>query len=48
MPSYRLLSLIVGLQGIRQIPIADYDQVFAPVLYRRHRRRQGRRSAAGA
>ncbi|WP_273462777.1 thiol-disulfide oxidoreductase DCC family protein [Sandarakinorhabdus limnophila] len=48
MPRYRLLAWIVGLPGIRQIASAAYDHVFAPVLYRRHRRRQGRRSAAGA
>ena len=48
MPRYRLLARIVGLPGIRQIAGAAYDHVFAPALYRRHRRRQGKRSAAGA
>ena len=48
MPRYRLLARIVGLPGIRQMASAAYDHVFAPALYRRHRRRQGKRSAAGA
>ena len=44
MPRYQLLAQIVGLPGIRQIASAAYDHVFAPALYRRHRRRLGRKS----
>lgn len=44
MPRYRLLAQIVGLPGIRQIASAAYDHVFAPALYRRHRRRLARKS----
>jgi predicted DCC family thiol-disulfide oxidoreductase YuxK len=47
MPRYRLLARIVGLPGIRQIASAAYDHVFAPALYRRHRRRQGRNQRTG-
>jgi len=39
LPRYRLLGQILGLPGIRQIASAAYDNVFAPVLYRRHLRR---------
>jgi predicted DCC family thiol-disulfide oxidoreductase YuxK len=39
MPKYRLLAKVVGLPGIRQIAAAAYDHVFAPALYRWHRRR---------
>jgi len=44
MPRYRLLGQIVGLPGIKQIASAAYDHVFAPALYRRHRRRVDRKS----
>ncbi len=47
MPRYRLLARIVGLPGIRHIASAAYDHVFAPALYRWHRRRLGKNSAAG-
>lgn len=47
MPRYRLLARIVGLPGIRQIASAAYDHVFAPALYRRHRRRMGRNGQPG-
>lgn len=36
MPHYRLLGRIVGLPGIRQIAIAAYDHVLAPLTYRWH------------
>lgn len=50
MPRYRLLGRFVGLPGIRQLASAAYDHVFAPALYRGHRRRlsKNRRSATGA
>jgi predicted DCC family thiol-disulfide oxidoreductase YuxK len=44
MPRYRLLAQIVGLPGIRHVASAAYDHVFAPALYRRHRRRLDRKS----
>jgi hypothetical protein len=36
MPRYRLLGRLVGLPGIKQIAIATYDHVLAPVIYRWH------------
>jgi predicted DCC family thiol-disulfide oxidoreductase YuxK len=39
LPRYRLLARLVGLPGIRQTACAAYDHVFAPLLYRAHRRR---------
>lgn len=48
MPRYRLLAQIVGLPGIRQIASTAYDHVFAPALYRRHRRRLGMNPVANS
>ena len=39
MPRYRRLARIVGLPGIRQLAVAAYDHVLAPVIYRMHQRR---------
>ena len=39
MPRYRTLGRIVGLPGIKQIAIAAYDHVLAPLIYRWHLRR---------
>ena len=47
MPRYRWLARIVGLPGIRQMASAAYDHVFAPALYRRHRRRVGTNREGG-
>ncbi|WP_439547227.1 thiol-disulfide oxidoreductase DCC family protein [Sandarakinorhabdus sp.] len=44
MPRYRLLAKIVGLPGISHVASAAYDHVFAPALYRWHRRRQSRKA----
>jgi len=44
MPRYRLLGKLLGLPGIRQLASAAYDYVFAPALYRLHRRRSARKS----
>lgn len=46
MPRYRMLAQVVGLPVIRQIASAAYDHVFAPALYRWHRRRLGRKSGS--
>lgn len=42
MPRYRLLAVIVGLPGIRQIASIAYDHMFAPALYAWHVRRISR------
>ena len=44
MPRYRLLGRVVGLPGIKQIAIATYDHVLAPVIYRWHLRRVKRQA----
>lgn len=43
MPRYRWLARIVALPGIRQAATLVYDHVLAPLLYRAHLRRLGRR-----
>jgi len=48
MPRYRFLGRIVGLPGIRQIAVAAYDHVLAPVIYRWHLRRVRRQAARTA
>ena len=45
MPRYRMLGRIVGSPGIRQIAVAAYDHVLAPVIYRWHLRRLRKQSA---
>ena len=48
MPRYRTLGRIVGLPGIKQIAIAAYDHVLAPLIYRWHLRRVRKRSTRKA
>ena len=45
MPKYRWLGRIVGLPGIKQVACALYDFVLAPIIYRWHLRRLGKRAA---
>ncbi|MBJ6371337.1 thiol-disulfide oxidoreductase DCC family protein [Sedimentitalea arenosa] len=40
MPRYRLLAMLVGLPGLRQLAGLVYDRILAPRLYRRHLRRR--------
>ena len=42
MPKYRWLGKIIAFPGIRQISIAGYDYVLAPLIYRWHLRRRKR------
>lgn len=39
MPRYRYLARIVGLPVIRPLAGFAYDRIVAPIIYRRHRRR---------
>jgi hypothetical protein len=48
MPRYQTLGRIVGLPGIKQIAIAAYDHVLAPLIYRWHLRRVRKRSTRKA
>jgi hypothetical protein len=43
MPRYRALGRIVGLPGFKQIAIAVYDHVLAPLIYHWHLRRVRKR-----
>ena len=43
MPHTRWLARLVGAPGLRQAASALYDHVGAPLLYRRHLRRQARK-----
>lgn len=45
MPRYRWLARVVGLPGIRQVALAAYDYVLAPVIYRWHLRRLRKQTA---
>ena len=44
MPRYRWLGRIVGLPGVRQVASLAYDHILAPLIYRRHLRRQSAKS----
>ncbi len=40
MPRYRWLARVVALPGVNWFAVQTYDHVLAPLLYRRHMRRQ--------
>ncbi|MEO1613145.1 MAG: DUF393 domain-containing protein [Pseudomonadota bacterium] len=48
MPRYRVLARLFSLPGVHWIACALYDRALAPLLYRRHLRRQARRAEAAA
>lgn len=48
MPRYRLLARILGLPGLRHLASAAYDHLFAPALYRAHRRRMRKQAGLSA
>lgn len=48
MPRYRWLARLVTVPGLRQIADVLYDRVVAPIIYRRHVRRQQRAALQNA
>ena len=44
LPRWRWLARVVALPGLRHVVALVYDRVAAPILYRLHLRREGRRA----